>query len=314
MNEGVNFGHKAFRSSSEGFPLAERTSTPSIRPVATADDLLRGKLSTTPEHCIYLACPTEKEARAVGGVAFEYLRERVFPVVKGRVESGTAAAIHGSWIRRWWQPWAPRTDFLARIAGLSRLLVIPKVSSRSSFAFLSTKFVPNDTLKLFAFSDDYTFGILQSRLHWEWTKAKGSRVRADIQYTTAVWRTFPWPQELTDDQVAAVASAGRELRRIRAELMAQNGWSLRQLHQASEVEGLHPSKDAQAALDVAVGDAYGVPADQDPIAFLLELNQLVAEDEQQGRKVRGPGLPDHLNPEDPRWMSSDCIEPPKVES
>ncbi len=314
MNEGVNFGHKAFRSSSEGFPLAERRATPSIKPVATADDLLRGKLSTAPEHCIYLAYSTEEEARAKGGAAFKYLRERVFPVVKGRVESGTAAAIHESWIRRWWQPWAPRTDFFARIAGLSRMLVIPKVSSRPSFAFLSTKFVPNDTLKLFAFSDDYTFGILQSHFHWEWTIAKGSRVRADIQYTTAVWRTFPWPQELTDDQVTAVATAGRDLRRVRAELMDENGWSLRQLNQASEVEGPHPLKDAQAALDAVVADAYGMPPDQNPTEFLLELNQLIAEDEARGRKVRGPGLPEHLDPKDQRWMSADCIEPPPAEN
>jgi hypothetical protein len=71
---------------------------------------------------------------------------------------------------------------------------------------------------------------------------------------------------------------------------------------------------SQAALDAVVADAYGVPPDQSPIEFLLELNQLVAEDEQQGRKVRGPGLPDHLAPKDPRWFSTDCIEPPLVGS
>ena len=50
------------------------------------------------------------------------------------------------------------------------------------------------------------------------------------------------------------------------------------------------------------------------MSFLLELNQLVAEDEQQGRKVRGPGLPAHLDPKDSRWFSTDCIEPPPVGS
>ncbi len=96
--------------------------------------------------------------------------------------------------------------------------------------------------------------------------------------------------------------------------MEDNSWSLRQLHQAAEVEGPHPLKDAQAALDAAVADAYGIPPDQSPVEFLLELNKLVAEDEQQGRKVCGPGLPDHLDPKDPRWFSTDCIEPPPVES
>src|SRR4051812_33202551 len=83
-------------------------------------------------------------------------------------------------------------------------------------------------------------------------------------------------------------------------------WTLRALYQAAEVDGPHPLKDAQATLDAAVADAYGIPPDQGPIEFLLELNQLVIEDEQQGRKVRDPGLSDHLDPKDPRWFSTDC--------
>lgn len=95
--------------------------------------------------------------------------------------------------------------------------------------------------------------------------------------------------------------------------MAENGWTLRALYQASEVAGVHPLKDAQAVLDSTVREAYGLPIGQPDAEFLLELNQLVAEDEAAGRKVRGPGLPDHLDPKDPRWTSSDCIEPPKAE-
>ena len=30
----------------------------------------------------------------------------------------------------------------------------------------------------------------------------------------------------------------------------------------------------------------------------------------EARKVQGPGLPDGLDPRDPRWTSDDCIEPP----
>jgi hypothetical protein len=45
-----------------------------------------------------------------------------------------------------------------------------------------------------------------------------------------------------------------------------------------------------------------------------KLNQLVAEDEEQSRKVRGPGLPAPLDPKDSRWFSTDCIEPPPVGS
>lgn len=309
---GMIFGHEAFRSGSPGFPTDAGAA---IRPVATGNDLLRGRLSTEPDYCINLTeCNDEADATWVGGKAFEHLRRHVYPWLKDQAESKDAPGVYPAWLRRWWMPWAPRADFFAPIAGRRRILVCPKVSARPCFAFISMQFVPTDTMYVFAFDDDYTFAVVQSDFHWSWTKAKGSRVRQDFQYTTDVWRSFPWPQEPTEEQVAVVAESGRALRRTRETLMEDNAWSLRQLLQAAEVDGPHPLKDAQAALDAAVADAYGMPPDQSPTEFLLELNQLVAEDEQQGRKVRGPGLPDHLDPKDPRWFSTDCIEPPPVSS
>jgi hypothetical protein len=166
-------------------------------------------------------------------------------------------------------------------------------------------------MQIFAFDDDYSFGIIQSSLHWAWTKAKGGKVTERIRYTSEVWRTFPWPQEPSETEVAAAAAAARELRRVRDTLMKENGWSLRALYQAAEIPGPHPLKEAQAALDQAVAQAYGMPADQEATEFLLELNRLVAEDEAEGRPVQGPGVPKGLNPRDARWISDDCIEPPK---
>ena len=103
----------------------------------------------------------------------------------------------------------------------------------------------------------------------------------------------------TEAQVVTFSDAARRPRRV---------------CDVAAVEGPHPLKDAQAALDAAVADAYGMPPNQGPTEFLLELNQLVAENEQQGRKVRGLGLPAHFDPKDPRWFSTDCIEPPPVGS
>jgi hypothetical protein len=191
-------------------------------------------------------------------------------------------------------------------------MMCSKVQSRPVIAFASARFAPNDTIQVFAFDDDYSFGIIQSSLHWEWTKAKGGKVTERIRYTNEVWTTFPWPQEPPEADVVAVAAAARNLRRVRDTLMKENGWSLRALYQAAEIPGPHPLKDAQAALDQAVQQAYGMPADQEATEFLLELNQLVAEDEAQGRAVQGPGVPKGCNPRDPRWISDDCIEPPST--
>lgn len=268
-------------------------------------------MPTNPDYCIDLrGANTETSAAELGGAAFRYLKQELYPFIKGKADRRGEVDHYSAWIKCWWKPRRGREEFFATIRGSARVMVCPGVCSRPSFAFLSSKFVPNNTLQVFAFDDDYTFGILQSTLHWEWTKAKGSRVRADIDYTTAVWTTFPWAQEPTEAEVVAIADAARNLRRVRDALMKDNGWSLRALYQASEVPGPHPLKDAQAALDDAVRQAYGMPADQEPTEFLLELNKLVAEDEAEGRKVQGPGVPTGLDPRDPRWTSDDCIEPP----
>ncbi|MCB1282372.1 MAG: hypothetical protein KDB18_12700, partial [Salinibacterium sp.] len=76
----------------------------------------------------------------------------------------------------------------------------------------------------------------------------------------------------------------------------------------------HPLKQAQTHLDEAFAAAYDLPAGQDPLEFLLELNLALAEDEADGHAINGPGLPPEFDPQDPRLTSDDCIQPPSLES
>ncbi len=276
-----------------------------VWPVATGTGMLTGTLSVDPLYVLYLGgCETEQEAAHLGGAAFDYLREHVRPHVLAVVRQ------YAGWDSRWWQPWRPRPEYFSVASKLSRLIICSKVQSRPVFAFASALFVPNDTVQVFAYEDDYSFGIIQSDMHWAWTVAAGGKKTERVRYTKTVWCTMPWPQEPRESEVVAVAEAARNLRSVRASLMKENNWSLRALYQAAEVSGPHPLKDAQTILDEAVRKAYGMPPDQAAPEFLLELNQLVAEDESDGRAVQGPGVPRGLDPRDPRWMSDDCIEPP----
>ncbi len=309
---GVIFGHAAFRSSGPaGFSVAAMGETKHVRPVATGDDMLRGKLASAPEYCIDLtAYPTEAEARRAGGKTFEHLHRSVYPYLQGRAAGGGQTNDFSHWLRTWWQPQKPRREFFRGVGGLRRVMVCSKIQARPVYSFLSLLFVPSDTMQVFAFDDDYTFGILQSYAHWAWLRAKGGRVRQDIRYTSEVWTTFPWPQEVSEAAVLQVAAAARGLRATRDRLIEANGWSLRALHQAADVDGPHPLKDAQRALDEAVAEAYQMPSDQEVTEFLLELNRALVEDEAAGKSVAGPGLPPGLDPKDQRWLSVDCIEPP----
>jgi hypothetical protein len=72
--------------------------------------------------------------------------------------------------------------------------------------------------------------------------------------------------------------------------------SLRELYRTLELPGANRLRDAQAALDKAVGEAYqyGLPREMDalePLPLLLALNQHCAAAEREGRLVVGPELP-----------------------
>lgn len=306
---GVIFGCDLFIISEQSaLPKKKLASEGVIRPVAAGTAMLTGKLSRTPKLCIFLgACETEESAQARGGQAFTWLQERLLPHVQSVGDD------YGGWEARWWQPWRPRTDFFSTIQDKHRIIACSNPQARPIYAFVSARFVPTNTMQVFGFDDDYSFGIIQSSLHWEWAKAKGGRVTERIRYTAGVWNTFPWPQEPAESHIERVASAARFLRDTRATLMEANGWGLRALYQAAEVAGPHPLKEAQQNLDEAVAQAYGLPAHQDGLEFLLDLNRCVAEDEEEELVVQGPGLPSELDPSDKRWSSNDCIEPPPVE-
>lgn len=305
---GVDFGTKSFYLSTDDIGrLADDSPnlTSFVKVVATGDSLLAGRIADLALD--FSTSSTEAEARALGPKSvWKLLRERVYPVVqaKGSGDNG--------WKKRWWQPRRPYRKFFDEADRLDRYIACGRPQARPIFMFISAAFLPSSTLQLFALHDDYSFGILQSRLHWAWTRAKGTRLKADVRHTAQVWETFPWPQQPGEDEVEAVGQAAQRLRAVRHQLMEENGWSLRDLHRSAEVEGPHPLKEAQAALDAAVEAAYGKPADQEATEFLLELNQILAEDEAAGETIQGPGLPAGLDPKDPRWFSTDCIEPPPL--
>jgi hypothetical protein len=167
-------------------------------------------------------------------------------------------------------------------------------------------------LKAFLFADDYSFGILQSGIHYAWFLSKGSSLKGDPRYTPdTVFDTFPWPQEPTQTQIKAVANAAVALRALRRETMRKLNYSLRQLYRTLEQPGDNPLRDAHARLDAAVRVAYGMAQDADPLAFLLELNLACAAKEKAGEKITPPGLP-LLTTEQKNLVTHDCIEAPPL--
>ncbi len=312
--EGQQPGHDGFRLEPqvrEQMVLKDKKIAEVTFPYLNGDELLSG---ATPRFIIDFGNhPMDKAAHYA--VAFEHLKREVLPKWQAnakaeREKTGKDTGEHQGRVKTWWLLKRPREQMLAAILPLPRYIVCARVTKRPVFEFLSSSIRPDSSLTVFAFADDYSFGILQSGIHWAWFTAKCSTLTARFRYTSdTVFDTFPWPQSPTLTQVKAVAEAAVALRALRREIMAANGWSLRDLYRTLETPGTNRLRGAQATLDSAVRTAYGLKDSEDTLAFLLGLNVMLADKEAKGQSITPPGLPAFV-PTGHDFVSPDCIQPP----
>jgi hypothetical protein len=130
--------------------------------------------------------------------------------------------------------------------------------------------------------DDYTFGVLHSRVHELWARGTGTQLReveSGFRYTpTTCFETFPFPRP-TDEQREAIAVAARRLVELRDGWLNPPGLSDEELGKRT-LTNLYNQRptwlaNAHATLDAAVLAAYGWPPDlpvDEILARLLELN------------------------------------------
>lgn len=216
---------------------------------------------------------------------------------------------HANFLKTWWQMSYPRAELMRKLAGMNRYIVCGRVTKRPIFDFVSSKINPNDAITVFTHNDDYSFGILQSTVHWQWFTNRCSTLTERFRYTSnTVFDSFPWPQSPTLKQVEAVANAAVALRELRRELCSEHGLTLRELYRSIELPGNHPLKSATASLDKAVRAAYGMKAGENDLSFLLTLNLKLAAIEADGNAIAGPGLP-AIAKGVAGLVTSDCITP-----
>jgi len=177
------------------------------------------------------------------------------------------------------------------------------------FCFMDKAVLPGDKLQIFAFDDDYSFGVLQGIGHLFWYRAKGARLKHEEDYnysSESIFETYPWPQSSSPAQINAVAEAARELRQVRETALRLISGGLRSLYRTLELPGKNPLRDAHSALDAAVLAAYGFSRKKDLLAQLLALNLEVARREKAGELVTAPGIPPGY-PDPARLVTEDCI-------
>ena len=246
-----------------------------VRPVLNARDLVQRSRGM---YTIDFAMMGENEASQYE-MPFEHIRQHVWPK---RQERSQAPFRH-----RWWQYATPRPNMRQALAGLTRYIATPRVSKHRIFVWVESDIMCNDSTDVFARDDDYTFGVLHSRIHEIWALDKGTQLESRPRYTpTTCFETFPFPQP-TDEQRAAIAAAAVELNRLRENWLnpvngeggpALNAADLRR-RTLTSLYNQRPTwlDNAHRALDAAVADAYGWAGDVDVgdgaiLAGLLALN------------------------------------------
>lgn len=243
---------------------------------------------------------------------YEIIKEKVFPGVEEKAIAEKEGKIKKNGreqhLRYWWKLWRRREDMLEAKNKLSRYIACSRVSSMPIFEFVSSDINPNDALMVFAFEDDYSFGIIQSQAHVFWYQEKCSSMKGDPRYTpNTIWDTFPFPQNPKLSDVKNVAFASKDLRNKRNEVMNKYNYTLRDIYQILEEPGANILKDAQKRLNEAVLDAYGFSKRKDLLTQLLELNFEMADKIDKGEAVEAPGLPKYVK-NIWEFVSEDCIK------
>jgi hypothetical protein len=70
---------------------------------------------------------------------------------------------------------------MTAIADIGRYISCARVTKRPIFEFITNRIHPDSALIVFPFADDYSFGILQSGLHWQWFKIRCSTLKGDFR-------------------------------------------------------------------------------------------------------------------------------------
>jgi len=198
---------------------------------------------------------------------------------------------------------------MGKISQAKRYIVCGQVTKRPVFEFISSAIHPNATLIVFPLEDDYSFGVLQSWIHWDWFLGRCSTIKGDPRYpSTTIFNSFPFHQQASEQDILRIAEISRELREIRAKLMIDNNLSFRELYKTLELPGKNLLKEVHDRLDTAVRAAYGMSKTDSSNEFIFELNRQLGKYESRGIQVQGPGVPSSFNRNKDLVVSDDCVQ------
>lgn len=125
---------------------------------------------------------------------------------------------------RWWQH-GETGDWMRNMLGPhARFIAMAQTAKHILFRWHDRLVYPEQTTIVFARSDDFFLGVLQSRFHEVWALRQGTRLETRPRYTpTTCFETFPFPGGTRS--VASVAAAAKELNELRERWLNPPEWT-----------------------------------------------------------------------------------------
>jgi hypothetical protein len=293
--QGMNLVGKGFRLTREqisalGYDPDVRPAQ--IRPYLNAQELARTRQSRFVIDAYGL---TAEELRSEHPALYQWLFDHVKPERdhnrrKSRKE-------------RWWLFGETVGKLRKALSGQERFIATPETSKHRVFERFEVSVCPDHTLYAIALSEDWLFGVLQSRFHRVWALSAGGRqgVGNDPRYNnTRCFLTFPFPNASPESRqtiAKAALQVEAHLKRVRSDKSTLTDIfnlveARREERPLTKKEQSIHSRIATDAfiqlldeLDAAVLDAYGWSRDlqdQQVVELLLELNHQRAAEEVQG--------------------------------
>lgn len=191
-----------------------------VKPWANGNDIAKRPSDTW---IIDFGVSIPEEDAAFFEKPFEHITEHVKPVRMKNNDRGRR--------ENWWRFGRNGADMRLACANIERYIATVRVAKHRFFVWLPCTVIPDTRLYVIARSDDYTFGVLSSRLHTVWATAKAS-VHGDgdeggrpTYNGKSCFETFPFPEGLTPantknkvpdtEQAKKIATAAQKLDELR---------------------------------------------------------------------------------------------------
>jgi len=167
---------------------------------------------------------------------------------------------------KWWQYAEKCPALYGAIEGCDRVLVFTQTSKTKYPAFIPIGDIYDQKLVVITLSNDSTFALLCSHIHYWWVLTQGSSLRTDAVYTPSdCFETFPFPtpdpsdlstQFLTLDTIGETYYTHRQVvMRERQEGLTK---TYNRFHAANETASdIQTLRELHIEMDQAVAAAYG---------------------------------------------------------